>query len=185
MARVPIPIIEAVIGIFFLSPPIFLISCSWCIEWITAPAPRNKSALKNAWVTRWKIAATYAPAPIAININPSWEIVEYANTFLISNWFMAENAARSAVISPKTIMTKLAIFEYRNIGDIRTSINTPAVTIVAAWIRALAGVGPSMASGSQLKRGNWADLPKAPSNRKSDIDVMVDSATPLVFSKIL
>ena len=34
--------------------------------------------------------------------------------------------------------------------------------MVAAWIRALTGVGPSMASGSQTCSGNWADLPTAP-----------------------
>ncbi len=34
--------------------------------------------------------------------------------------------------------------------------------MVAAWIRALTGVGPSMASGSQTCSGNWADLPAAP-----------------------
>ncbi len=39
----------------------------------------------------------------------------------------------------------------------------PAVTMVAAWMSAETGVGPSMASGSQTWRGNWADLPKAPS----------------------
>ena len=32
-------------------------SCSWCIAWITLPAPRNNSALKKAWVNRWNIAA--------------------------------------------------------------------------------------------------------------------------------
>ena len=39
---------------------------------------------------------------------------------------------------------------------------TPAATIVAAWMRALTGVGPSMASGSQTCNGNWALLPTAP-----------------------
>ena len=34
--------------------------------------------------------------------------------------------------------------------------------IVAAWIIALTGVGPSMASGSQTWRGNCADFPTAP-----------------------
>ena len=33
--------------------------------------------------------------------------------------------------------------------------------MVAAWIKALTGVGPSMASGSQLNSGIWADLPAA------------------------
>jgi len=39
---------------------------------------------------------------------------------------------------------------------------TPAVTMVAAWMRAETGVGPSIASGSQMWNGNWADLPAAP-----------------------
>ncbi len=46
--------------------------------------------------------------------------------------------------------------------DVRKSRYTPAVTIVAAWISAETGVGPSIASGSQMCSGNWADLPAAP-----------------------
>ena len=46
---------------------------------------------------------------------------------------------------------------------------TPAVTMVAAWIRAETGVGPSMASGSQTYSGNCADLPVAPMNISSDM----------------
>src|SRR3990172_5989141 len=42
---------------------------------------------------------------------------------------------------------------------------TPAFTIVAAWMRALTGVGPSMASGSQKCSGNCADFPTAPPKR--------------------
>ena len=38
------------------------------------------------------------------------------------------------------------------------------MTIVAAWIRADTGVGPSIASGSQTWSGNWALLPIAPAN---------------------
>ena len=41
----------------------------------------------------------------------------------------------------------------------------PAATIVAAWISAEAGVGPSMASGSQSWNGSWADLPATPKRR--------------------
>ena len=51
---------------------------------------------------------------------------------------MAENAARSAVIKPKTIIKRLADFECCKSGEILTSMNTPAVTIVAACISALA-----------------------------------------------
>ena len=43
---------------------------------------------------------------------------------------------------------------------------TPAVTMVAAWISALTGVGPSIASGSQTYRGICADFPTAPTNNK-------------------
>ena len=39
--------------------------------------------------------------------------------------------------------------------------------MVAAWIRAETGVGPSMASGSQVCRKNWADLPMAPTNSRA------------------
>ena len=43
-------------------------------------------------------------------------------------------------------------------------MKTPAVTMVAAWIRAETGVGPSIASGSQVCRPSCADLPIAPMN---------------------
>ena len=42
---------------------------------------------------------------------------------------------------------------------------TPAVTMVAAWIKAETGVGPSIASGNQTKSGICALLPVAASNR--------------------
>ena len=38
------------------------------------------------------------------------------------------------------------------------------MTIVAAWISAETGVGPSIASGSQVCSKNCADLPIAPMN---------------------
>ena len=34
----------------------------------------------------------------------------------------------------------------------------PATTMVAAWMRADTGVGPAMASGSQVWRMNWPDF---------------------------
>ncbi len=58
MARVATPIVAAVIGIFRRSPPILCMSCSSLMAWITDPAPRKRSALKKAWVMRWKIPAT-------------------------------------------------------------------------------------------------------------------------------
>ncbi len=59
----------------------------------------------------------------------------------------------------------------RNSGVQRATMYTPAVTIVAAWIRALTGVGPSIASGSQTCSGNWALLPQAPSSSSRQIAV--------------
>ncbi len=45
--------------------------------------------------------------------------------------------------------TCMATGAFRKIACERTTMYTPAVTMVAAWISALTGVGPSMASGSQ------------------------------------
>jgi len=44
----------------------------------------------------------------------------------------------------------------------RQTRKTPAVTMVAAWISAETGVGPSMASGSHVCSNSCADLPMAP-----------------------
>ena len=43
----------------------------------------------------------------------------------------------------------------------------PAATIVAAWMSALTGVGPAIASGSQVCSGNCADLPTTPHSSSS------------------
>jgi hypothetical protein len=47
--------------------------------------------------------------------------------------------------------------------------------MVAAWMSAETGVGPSMASGSQVCSGTCADLPMAPMNRSRQTTV---SASP-------
>ena len=49
-----------------------------------------------------------------------------------------------------TATTSRAVGAMRKSSVQRATMYTPAVTIVAAWIRALTGVGPSMASGSQI-----------------------------------
>ena len=46
----------------------------------------------------------------------------------------------------------------KNTGYSRPIMNTPATTMVAAWISAETGVGPAMASGSHVCSGNWPDL---------------------------
>ena len=71
MAAVPIRNTQWVTGMRSFKPPIFRMSCSPESAWITEPADRNSSALKNACVTKWKIAAMYAPTPHARNMKPS------------------------------------------------------------------------------------------------------------------
>ena len=58
----------------------------------------------------------------------------------------------------------------------RATMKMPAVTMVAAWISAEMGVGPSMESGSQTCSGIWADLPMAPMNRSTQIRVISDQS---------
>ena len=69
-ASVPIMNVQNVIGMNLRRPPIsFFMSKEWCEpEWLTDPAPRKSSALKNAWVKRWNTAATHAPDPSAITM---------------------------------------------------------------------------------------------------------------------
>ena len=64
-ASEPTTAVIQVIGMYLRSPPILRRSCSWCIAMMTEPAPRKSSALKNACVIRWKMAAEYADTPSA------------------------------------------------------------------------------------------------------------------------
>ena len=54
----------------------------------------------------------------------------------------------------------------------------PAVTMVAAWMRAEIGVGPSIESGSHTWSGNCADLPIAPTNRQMQANVRTSQSAP-------
>ena len=51
------------------------------------------------------------------------------------------------------------------------------MTIVAAWISAETGVGPSMASASQVWNGICADLANAPTSRRQPIATTTPSLT--------
>ena len=66
----PMMNVQNVMGIGFRSPPMSLfMSNEWCDpEKLTDPAPRKRSALKNAWVKRWNTAAVQAPTPSAITM---------------------------------------------------------------------------------------------------------------------
>ncbi len=73
----------------------------------------------------------------------------------MSFWATAIVAANSAVITPtQAIVVSTQSADTVSTGLMRTIRNTPAVTIVAAWISADTGVGPSIASGSQKYSGS-------------------------------
>jgi hypothetical protein len=82
----------------------------------------------------------------------------------------------NAVVDPMTNTNDNAVSECSNNGDIRATMNMPAVTMVAAWINAEIGVGPSMESGSHTCKGTWADLPMAPMNKPMQITVNAGKA---------
>src|SRR5688572_32487828 len=103
---------------------------------------------------------------------PSCESVEYATTRLMSLLMMPRKPMNRAVVAPMNRMKDSAVSENSNSGDMRATMKIPAVTMVAAWINAEIGVGPSMESGSHTCSGTWADLPMAPMNRQMQMKVM-------------
>ncbi|OIQ68575.1 hypothetical protein GALL_498320 [mine drainage metagenome] len=84
----------------------------------------------------------------------------------------------SAVMAPMTRMKDSAVFDNSNSGDMRATMKMPAVTMVAAWISAEMGVGPSIESGNQTCSGNCALLPMAPMNRAMQITVISIQSVP-------
>src|SRR5580693_7468912 len=83
---------------------------------------------------------------------------------------------KNAVVAPMTSTNDSAVSEYSKSGDMRATMKMPAVTMVAAWISAEMGVGPSMESGSHTCSGTCADLPMAPTNRQIQVTVGTDQA---------
>ncbi len=81
---------------------------------------------------------------------------------------------KNAVIAPMINTTDNAVCDSSNNGDMRATMKMPAVTIVAAWINAEIGVGPSIESGSHTCSGTCADLPIAPTNRQMQANVNSD-----------
>src|SRR5581483_6475605 len=96
----------------------------------------------------------------------------------MSFWKRPTDAAKKAVVAPMKVTNSSATGESWNMGEQRQTRNTPAVTMVAAWIRAETGVGPSMASGSQVCSPSWADLPIAPTNKSRQSVVRISTLWP-------
>ena len=95
----------------------------------------------------------------------------------MSGWMIATVPASNAVIPPTHATTVIASLLTSRNACARHSRNTPAVTIVAAWMRADTGVGPSIASGSQRCNGICALLPTAAASNSSAIAVAVPEDT--------
>ena len=93
----------------------------------------------------------------------------------MSFWATPTVAAKKAVIAPIAVTNSSAVGASAKSGESRATMNTPAVTMVAAWIRAETGVGPSIASGSQVCSRNCADFPIAPMNRRMQMTVSASS----------
>ena len=103
----------------------------------------------------------------------------------MSFWNRPMLAAISAVAVPIHRMMSCVKGASSKSTLLRTVRKMPAVTIVAAWIRALTGVGPAMASGSQVKSGICALLPVAPMKRKSVAAIIIGSLKPVAASMIV
>src|SRR4249920_1238313 len=95
-------------------------------------------------------------------------------TRLMSLFTTPSRPMKNAVVAPITRTKLSAVSEYSNSGDMRATMKMPAVTIVAAWINAEMGVGPSIESGNQTCKGTCADLPIAPMNRQTQMSVIAD-----------
>ena len=87
-------------------------------------------------------------------------------------------AAKKAVAPPTMVTTVSASGANSKTGDMRQTRKTPAVTMVAAWISAETGVGPSIASGSQVCSPSCADLPIAPMKSSRQITVRACHSMP-------
>src|SRR5690242_5128004 len=103
----------------------------------------------------------------------------------MSYWTTAMSAMKNAVMPPITSTKDSAVSDSSNSGDIRATMKMPAVTMVAAWISAEMGVGPSIESGSQTCSGNCADFPIAPMNRQMQITLISSHGLPGQMSMVV
>src|SRR5256714_14961570 len=97
---------------------------------------------------------------------------------------IAMSAMKKQVIAPMITTTESAVCDSSNNGDMRATMKMPAVTIVAAWISAEIGVGPSMESGSHTCSGNCALLPIAPMKRQMQMIESTDQSAPGMRSAV-
>src|SRR5271169_3354518 len=101
-------------------------------------------------------------------------------TRLISFCTRPSSAMNSAVVAPMMVTNDKAVSDSSNNGLMRATMKMPAVTMVAAWINAEIGVGPSIESGSHTCSGICADLPMAPMNRQMQVNVIASQTMVLL-----
>jgi hypothetical protein len=81
----------------------------------------------------------------------------------------------TVVIPPTHKQTNSTIELYSISGEVLINRYTPAVTIVAAWIKAETGVGPSIAIGNQTCKPICELLAIAPINKHIPIIIIIFS----------
>lgn len=81
------------------------------------------------------------------------------------------------VIAPIHRHNNNTVLLYSIKGELRIRRYTPAVTIVAAWIKADTGVGPSIAIGNQTCKPICELLAMAPISKHAPIIMMIFSLT--------
>src|SRR5699024_2176506 len=151
MAALAMTASAAVIGITCRKPP-NLRRSRVPVSLSTAPAAMNSEALKVAWLTVWKIAATapsVLPNPSNIAIKPRWLMVEEARTPFRSGWNTAAQPPSSSEINPGPPSSQTRARVPANTGQKRSSTKTPSFTSVAECRYDETGVGADIADGSQ------------------------------------
>lgn len=128
------------------------------------PTVKKSRALKIACENRCPAAAS-PPCPAewatasGLSMTATCEIVDQARMRLTSTCKKAVTAAYTIVAATAIARTHWAAGAACSKGASKVKTHVPAATMVAAWMSAEAGVGPSMASTSQSWNGICADLP--------------------------
>ena len=141
---------------------------------MTTPARQNSTDFDAACVSVCQnpTADAYAGPgthPQQATMKPNWLHVDHAITLFKSGCAIPMHAADNAVADPndRTIRCNTGLQSAVHQACCRCKTYTPAVTRVAAWMRALTGVGPAIADGSHKCKLSWADLPARPPSRSS------------------
>jgi len=92
----------------------------------------------------------------------------------MSSCTSASSPPKNSVMTPTMAMTAMTVADCARTGNRRASRNTPAVTIVAAWMSADTGVGPAMASGSHTCSGICPDFEMQPRKMSSVPSTIVE-----------